>query len=86
MSAQKRLSYGLLSTFSYTFSKNIGDVNMLTTSFFDADRIPGYQNEFNRALDRSVLGERLSATCGMSAVYDLPFGRVAGSAAGFRAG
>lgn len=75
LSAQKRLSHGLLGTFSYTFSKNLGDVNMLTTSFFDAGQNPGYQNEFNRAADRSVLGSDFPHRVVASAVYDLPFGR-----------
>ena len=86
VSAQKRLSYGLLATFSYTFSKNIGDVNMLTTSFFDAGQNPGYQNEFNRALDRSVLGSDFPQRVVFSAVYDLPFGkghRIGGGAPGW---
>lgn len=75
VSVQKRLSHGLLSTFSYTFSKNIGNVNMLTTSFFDAGQNPGYQNEFNRSLDRSVLGSDFPHRVVGSAVYELPFGR-----------
>ena len=75
LSVQKRLSHGLLSTFSYTFSKNIGDVNMLTTSFFDAGQNPGYQNEFDRSLDRSVLGADFPYRLVWSAVYELPFGR-----------
>ena len=75
VSVQKRLSHGLLSTFSYTFSKNLGDVNMLTTSFFDAGQNPGYQNEFDRSLDRSVLGSDFPHRLVWSAVYELPFGR-----------
>ncbi len=75
VSLQKRLSHGLLSTFSYTFSKNLGDVNMLTTSFFDAGQNPGYQNEFDRSLDRSVLGSDFPHRLVWSAVYELPFGR-----------
>lgn len=74
-SVQKRMTRGLLGTLSYTFSKNLGDVNMLTTSFFDAGQNPGYQNEFNRAMDRSVLGSDLPHRLVMSGVYDLPFGR-----------
>src|SRR3546814_6079491 len=62
-----------LPTFSYTFSKNIGDVNMLTTSFFDAGQNPGYQNEFDRSLDRSVLGADFPHRLVWSAVYELPF-------------
>jgi hypothetical protein len=75
VSVQKRLSQGLLSTFSYTFSKNLGDINMLTTSFFDAGQNPGYQNEYDRSLDRSVLGSDFPHRLVWSAVYELPFGR-----------
>jgi hypothetical protein len=85
-SVQKRLSHGLLATLSYTFSKNIGDVNMLTTSFFDAGQNPGYQNEFNRAGDRSVLGSDFPHRVVLSSVYDLPFGKgraLAGDAPGW---
>ncbi|MFN0101922.1 MAG: carboxypeptidase regulatory-like domain-containing protein [Bryobacteraceae bacterium] len=74
VSAQKRMSKGLLATLSYTFSKNLGDVNMLTTSFFDAGQNPGYQNEFNRAMDRSVLGSDFPHRLVISSVYDLPLG------------
>jgi hypothetical protein len=48
---------------------------MLTTSFFDAGQSPGYQNEFNRAADRSVLGSDFPHRLVMSGVYDLPFGK-----------
>lgn len=75
LSAQKRMSQGLMATLSYTFSKNLGDVNMLTTSFFDAGQNPGYQNEFNRRQDRSVLGSDFPHRIVASAVYDLPFGK-----------
>ncbi|MBM3787852.1 MAG: TonB-dependent receptor [Acidobacteria bacterium] len=78
LSVQKRMSHGLLATLSYTFSKNLGDVNMLTTSFFDAGQNPGYQNEFNRAADRSVLGSDFPHRLVLSAVYDLPFGKGGG--------
>lgn len=74
-SVQKRMSKGLLATMSYTFSKNLGDVNMLTTSFFDAGQAPGYQNEFNRSVDRSVLGSDFPHRLVISSVYDLPLGK-----------
>jgi hypothetical protein len=48
---------------------------MLTTSFFDAGQNPGYQNEFNRGLDRSVLGSDFPHRITISSVYDLPFGK-----------
>ncbi|MFN7934876.1 MAG: TonB-dependent receptor [Bryobacteraceae bacterium] len=75
LSVQRRMTNGFLGTLSYTFSKNLGDVNMLTTSFFDAGQNPGYQNEFNRAADRSVLGSDFPHRLVMSGVYDLPFGK-----------
>ncbi len=75
VSAQKKMTKGLLATLSYTFSKNLGDVNMLTTSFFDAGQSPGYQNEFNRSVDRSVLGSDFPQRVVMSGVYDLPLGK-----------
>jgi hypothetical protein len=75
VSVQRRMSQGFLGTLSYTFSKNLGDVNMLTTSFFDAGQNPGYQNEFNRKIDRSVLGSDFPHRFVFSGVYDLPFGK-----------
>ncbi|MBL8220627.1 MAG: hypothetical protein JNL62_15455, partial [Bryobacterales bacterium] len=75
LSVQRRMTNGFLGTLSYTFSKNLGDVNMLTTSFFDAGQNPGFQNEFNRAADRSVLGSDFPHRLVMSGVYDLPFGK-----------
>jgi hypothetical protein len=74
-SVQKRLTHGFLGTLSYTFSKNLGDVNMLTTSFFDAGQNPGFQNEFDRTMDRSVLGSDFPHRLVFSGVYDLPFGK-----------
>jgi len=75
VSVQRRMAQGFLGTLSYTFSKNLGDVNMLTTSFFDAGQNPGYQNEFNRKIDRSVLGSDFPHRFVFSGVYDLPFGK-----------
>ncbi len=85
-SFQKRMTHGLLATASYTFSKNLGDINMLTTSFSDAGQNPGYQNEFNRKTDRSVLGSDFPHRLVLSSVYDLPFGKghkLGGSASGW---
>jgi hypothetical protein len=60
---------------------------MLTTSFSDPGQNPGYQNEFNRSLDRSVLGSDFPHRLVFSSVYDLPFGKgrkYGNSAAGWK--
>src|SRR5258708_1824581 len=48
---------------------------MVTTGFFGPGQSQGYQNEFNRAVDRSVLGSDFPHRLALSSVCDLPFGK-----------
>jgi len=75
LTGQKRMSHGLLMLLSYTFSKNIGNVNNLTTSFFEPGTAPGYQNDLNLMAERAVLGTDIPHRLVVSGVYDLPFGK-----------
>jgi hypothetical protein len=71
---QKSYTHGLTMLLSYTFSKNIGDANNLTTGFLDVGT-PGYQNDYNRKLERSVLATDIPQRLVYSANYELPFGK-----------
>ena len=72
--AQKRYSGGLTSIVAYTFAKNLGNVNNLTTGFLDTGS-PGYQYDLNLKNERSVLASDITHRFVATAVYDLPFGR-----------
>lgn len=72
-SLQKPFGNGLTVTAAYTFSKNIGDVNNLTTGFLDTGN-PNYQDPYNLRLERSVLASDITHVFVTSAVYALPFG------------
>lgn len=74
ITAQKSLTHGLSSLVSYTWSKNIGVANNLTTGFLDVGT-PGFQNDNTRALERSVLATDIPHRLVVSANYELPFGR-----------
>lgn len=74
VSAQKRTGHATFLA-AYTFSKNLGNVNNLTTSFFDPGIAPAYQNPFDLHNERSVLGTDFPHRLVLSGVYDFPFGR-----------
>jgi hypothetical protein len=71
---QKRMSQGLTVLMGYTWSKNIGDANNLTTGFLDVGT-PGYQNDWNRKLERSVVATDIPHRLVLSGNYELPVGR-----------
>ena len=74
VSVQKSYTRGLTMLLSYTFSKNIGDANNLTTGFLDVGT-PGFQNDWNRKLERSVVATDIPQRLVWSANYELPFGK-----------
>lgn len=74
ISAQKSFSHGLSTLLAYTWSKNVGDANNLVTGFLDVGT-PGYQNQFNRRLEKSVLATDVPQRLVWNANYELPFGK-----------
>ena len=74
VSLQKRMSHGLSVLLGYTWSKNIGDANNLTTGFLDVGT-PGYQNDYNRKLERSVVATDIPQRLVLSGNYELPIGK-----------
>ena len=74
VSVQKPFSHGFSFQLAYTFSKNLGDVNNLTTSFLDTGN-PAYQDAYNLRLERSVLASDLTQVFVGNAVWQVPFGR-----------
>jgi len=75
VSVQKRYSHGLTLLLAYTWSKNLGDVNNATTGFLDAIGTPGYQTNYNRGLERSVLATDIPYRFVMNGDYELPVGK-----------
>jgi hypothetical protein len=75
VSAQKRYSHGLTMLLAYTYSKNLGDVNNNVTGFLDAIGTPGYQTNFNRHLEKSVLATDIPQRLVINGNYELPFGK-----------
>ncbi len=69
----KRLSRGFSFLASYTASKIISDVSGWNTSYLDD--APGYQDVYNRRLDRSIDPQDISQRFVLSYVWEMPFGR-----------
>lgn len=74
VTAQKSLSDGLSVLMAYTWSKNIGVANNFTTGFLDVGT-PGFQNDNDRSLERSVLATDIPHRWSLAANYELPFGK-----------
>lgn len=72
--AQKRMSAGISAMAAYTLSKNIGNVNNLTTGFLDTGS-PGYQYDLDLHNERSLLPSDIPQRFAGTFVWDLPFGR-----------
>ena len=68
--AERRYSNGLQALFNYTFSKMMDNVNALT----DLGGEPGYQDYYNRRLDKSISSLDITHNVSGSVVYDLPWG------------
>ena len=68
----KRFSSGVSVLGGYTFSKLITDTAGFGTGFLDAN--PGFQDAYNRALDRAISPEDVSSRFVVSWVWELPFG------------
>lgn len=71
---QHQSSNGLTLNGAYTWSKSMGNVNNLTTSFLDTGS-PGYQNSYLLGIERSVNATDAPQRLVLSAVYALPFGK-----------
>ncbi len=78
LSAEKRMSKGLVLLFSFTGGKVISDSLQTPVNFGPIEQasVTGYQNgKFNRAAERSVDPSDVSKRATISAVYELPFGK-----------
>jgi hypothetical protein len=69
----KRFSSGFSVLASYTFSKLITDTAGSGTNFLDS--APGFQDVYNRRLDRAISPEDLSSRFVISYVWELPVGK-----------
>ena len=67
---ERRYSNGLQLLFNYTFSKMMDNVNALT----DFGGEPGYEDYYNRHLDKAISPLDLTHNVSLSVVYDLPWG------------
>jgi hypothetical protein len=68
----KRFSSGFSVLAAYTFGKLITDTAGFGTNFLDA--APGFQDVYNRRLDRAISPEDVSSRFVVSWVWELPFG------------
>jgi hypothetical protein len=73
LKVNKRFSKGFSILAGYTFSKIISDVAGWNTGYLDD--APGYQDVYNRRLDRSIDPQDVSSRLVLSYVWELPFGR-----------
>ena len=67
---ERRYSNGLQLLLNYTFSKMMDNVNALT----DLGGEPGFQDYYNRGLDKSISSLDVTHNLSASLVYDLPWG------------
>ena len=70
---EKRISHGLSFLTSYTFARNIGNINQIAGGELGANQI--YQDYYNRRLDKGPLAIDIKHRFVWSSVYDLPFGQ-----------
>ena len=73
LKVNKRFGQGFSLLGVYTVSKILSDVSGWNTSFLDD--APGYQDVYNRRLDRSIDPQDVSQRFVLSYVWELPFGR-----------
>jgi outer membrane receptor protein involved in Fe transport len=67
---ERRYANGLQFLMNYTFSKMLDNVNALT----DLGGEPGYQDYYNRGLDKSISSLDVTHNVSGSVVWDLPWG------------
>ena len=67
---ERRYRNGLQLLFNYTFSKMMDNVNALT----DFGGEPGYEDYYNRHLDKAISPLDLTHNVSLSVVYDFPWG------------
>ena len=72
LKVERRLTAGLMFLAAYTNSKTIGDVD---PSLASIDVATGFQNNYNRRLERSLVPTDISQRLVFNFNYELPFGR-----------
>jgi len=70
---ERRYQNGLQFLFNYTFSKFIDNVDALAD--FNGTPGTGYQDYYNRRLDKSISGLDITHIATFNAIYDLPVGK-----------
>lgn len=70
---EKRYRSGLQFLFNYTFSKFIDNVDAL--SDFGGTPGAGYQDYYNRRLDKSISSNDITHNSSFNVIYDLPWGK-----------
>lgn len=73
LKANKRFSRGFSLLLAYTNSKLLTDTGGILTNFLETS--PGFQNPYNRRLDRSVAPQDISQRLAISYIWELPFGK-----------
>ena len=70
---EKRLSHGLSFNTTYTWSRNIGNINHESAGDIVDNQI--YQNAYDRSLDKGPVAIDIVHRYTLSSIYDLPFGK-----------
>jgi len=72
--AEKRYQNGLQFLFNYTFSKFIDNVDHIASGDFGGTPGAGYQDFYNRRLDKALSPNDVKHLAHFNAIYDLPAG------------
>ena len=75
VSASKQTRGGLSVRLAYTWSKNLGNINNLTTADSVGEGNANFQNSWARQIERSVSTADIPHRLAMNGTYDLPFGK-----------
>lgn len=72
--AEKRYQSGLQFLFNYTFSKFIDNVDAIASGDFGGTPGSGYQDYYNRRLDKALSPNDITHNARFNVIWDLPFG------------
>jgi len=75
ISLSKTLRAGLSTRLAFTWAKNLGNINNLTTADSVGEGNANYQNAYARAIERSVSTADIPKRLALNAIYEVPFGK-----------
>ena len=75
ISLSKTLRGGLSTRLAFTWAKNLGNINNLTTADSVGEGNANFQNSYARAIERSVSTADIPKRLALFGAYELPFGK-----------